>query len=90
MTQHVVHIVIVHIADRPVLVVLPCVWADVVVRRMKLKMSTAFGANVPVRPLSRLFRCGYFSEAKSVEIVLRIPIGLFQNSCQCIPGPWFA
>ena len=78
--EHVMHVVIVHIADGPLLIILSRVRADVVIWRMKLQVGSGFRTDIPMGPLRRLFRRVYFRETEFVEIVLRISIGLFKNA----------
>jgi hypothetical protein len=80
--QHVVHIVVVHIVDRPILLVLSRIRADVVIWWVELQMGSRVRANIPVRPLRSLWRLD-LRQAKLLEIVLRITIGLFERQRKC-------
>ena len=54
------HVVIVHVADGPVLIVFPGVWTDIVIRWMELQMSSCVGADVPCA------HCAVFSGATTL------------------------
>src|SRR5271170_5205870 len=78
--EHVMHIVIMHIADRPVLIILSRVRTDVMVRWVKLQVGPGVGTDIPMCPLGGLFWRSHLRKTEFVQIVLWIPIGLFENS----------